>query len=70
VVSVVQVTVDVERCCSAGRCAVLAPAVFDQSDDDGVVVLLDPKPPASLKEGVRSAARRCPAQAISIELEG
>jgi ferredoxin len=69
VVSVVHVTVDLGRCCSAGQCAVLAPAVFDQSEDDGVVVLLDPRPPASLEEGVRSAARRCPAQAISVELE-
>jgi ferredoxin len=64
-----QVTIDVERCCSAGHCTVIAPGVFDQNDDDGVVVLLDPRPPASLQTAVRNAARRCPSQAISLELD-
>lgn len=44
-----------------------APEVFDQRDDDGVVVLLDANPPAELAEGARKAAAFCPAMAIQIE---
>jgi ferredoxin len=66
-VSTVRVTVDRERCCSAGNCSIEAPTVFDHSDDDGVVILLDPAPPESLWPAVRSAALRCPSQAITFE---
>jgi ferredoxin len=48
-------------------CNVEAPAVFDQDDDNGVVVLLDPAPPESLWAAVRSAARCCPSLAITVE---
>ena len=44
-----------------------AAEVFDQRDDDGVVVLLDEEPSAEQTEGVRQAAAACPAQAIYIE---
>ena len=60
------VEVDQELCCGAGSCVLLAPAVFDQRDEDGIVVLLDPAPAAALDRAVREAAAVCPAGAISI----
>lgn len=59
-----RVTVDQERCCSAGNCAMLAPDVFDQRDEDGAVVLLDASPAPDLHDAVREAAAMCPASAI------
>lgn len=40
-----KVTVDASVCIGAGMCALTAPAVFDQDEDDGTVVLLDGTPP-------------------------
>ena len=64
-----RVTVDETKCVGGGRCVIAAEAVFDQRDDDGVVVLLDPVPPAELHQRVREAATLCPAAAIDIEDE-
>lgn len=61
-----KVTVDQEKCCSAGTCAMLAPEVFDQRDEDGVVVLLDSEPPADQHDDTRQAAEMCPARAIEL----
>lgn len=44
-----------------------APELFDQRDEDGVVVLLNANPPAEQAEGARRAAAACPALAIDIE---
>jgi ferredoxin len=44
----------------------LAPDVFDQRDEDGIVVLLDAEPPAELHSLVREAASVCPASAIAV----
>lgn len=44
-----------------------APEVFDQRDEDGVVVLLNATPPAEQFDNARTAAAGCPAQAIHIE---
>jgi ferredoxin len=63
----VHVAVDRDRCCSAGHCVIEAPEVFDQDERDGVVVLLDSTPPASLQGAVQSAARQCPSRAITLE---
>jgi ferredoxin len=41
--------------------------VFDQRDDDGVVVLLVESPPHDHADNVRKAAAACPALAIDIE---
>ncbi len=59
-------TIDLPRCVGAGVCALAAPAVFDQNDDDGTVVVLDPNPPAEQDEAVREAAARCPAAVIAV----
>lgn len=61
-----RVSVDSGRCCGSGQCVLAAPDVFDQNDEDGTVLLLDPHPPAPLQETVRAAAGVCPAAAITV----
>jgi ferredoxin len=61
-----QVSVDEDKCCGAGQCVLLAPEVFDQRDEDGIVVLLDAQPPEQLHTAVREAADVCPAAAIAV----
>jgi ferredoxin len=62
-----KVLVDQEKCVASGQCVVAAPDVFDQRDEDGVVVLLDPAPPTEQDGDVRQAAAVCPALAITVE---
>jgi ferredoxin len=61
-----KVTVDEDRCIGAGQCVLSSPEVFDQRDEDGVVVLRRDDPPAESHEDVREAARVCPALAIEV----
>ena len=62
-----KVTVDQDKCVSSGMCVLNAAEVFDQSDDDGVVILLVSEPGAELAENTRKAAAACPALAIHLE---
>ena len=62
-----KVVVDTEKCVAAGNCVAAAMDVFDQRDEDGIVVLLNENPPAELADDVRNAAAVCPALAIRIE---
>jgi ferredoxin len=62
-----KLTVDQDKCCGAGQCVVLAPEVFDQRGEDGIVVLLDETPDDALHAHVREAASVCPAAAITVE---
>lgn len=62
-----RVKVDQSRCVASGNCVLTAPEVFDQREQDGIVVLLDPSPPAALAERVRRAAALCPANVITVE---
>ncbi|ASO20851.1 ferredoxin [Actinoalloteichus hoggarensis] len=60
------VDVDTEKCCGAGQCVLLAPEVFDQREEDGIVVLLDAEPAEEQHGPVREAAAVCPGMAISL----
>lgn len=60
----VKVIVEEPRCVAAGQCVLIAPDVFDQRDDDGIVVLLEPSPGSALHAAVRESAIACPASAI------
>jgi ferredoxin len=60
------VTIDEAKCCAAGQCVLAAPDIFDQREDDGIVVLLDADPPADQYDNVRQAAAVCPAVAIAV----
>ncbi|RDH78473.1 ferredoxin [Mycolicibacterium moriokaense] len=62
-----KVTVDQDKCVSSGQCVLNAADVFDQRDDDGVVLLLDERPTPEQEDNVRNAAAACPALAIDIE---
>jgi len=63
-----RVEVDVPKCVASGQCVELAPDVFDQRDEDGMVVLLDENPPAELHDAVRESATVCPAAAIRLAM--
>ncbi|MFF0741713.1 ferredoxin [Streptomyces sp. NPDC004111] len=59
-----KVEVEQSRCVASGQCAMTAPAVFDQSDDDGTVVVLDAAPAPPEQGRARQAAAMCPGSAI------
>ncbi|MEU0474524.1 ferredoxin [Streptomyces olivaceus] len=61
-----KIEVDDTRCFAVGNCALHAPAVFDQNDEDGRVVVLDPAPSEQQYAQVREAASRCPAAVIAL----
>jgi ferredoxin len=60
------VHVDRDLCVASGQCSAIAPAVFDQRESDGVVVLLTAVPPIEVAADVEHAASACPAQAIHV----
>jgi ferredoxin len=61
-----RVSVDQDKCVGSGQCVLAAERVFDQRDEDGIVVLLDAEPAADLHDDVRQAAAVCPALAIEL----
>lgn len=61
-----KVSVEADKCVAAGQCVLLAPDVFDQREEDGVVVLLDETPGPEHHDAVREAALVCPAAAIDL----
>lgn len=64
----IRVHVDPDRCIGAGHCVRAAVEVFDQREEDGIVVLLMEEIPAQLADKVRKAETLCPAQAIRVEI--
>ncbi|WP_269857559.1 ferredoxin [Streptomyces sp. RPT161] len=62
-----KVVIDQHKCVASGQCVLTAPEVFDQREEDGIVVLLTETPPEGLVDDVRQAAALCPAQAIWVK---
>ena len=62
-----KVIIDQDACVASGQCVMAAADVFDQRDEDGVVVLLAENPPDEVAGDVRRAAALCPALAITVE---
>jgi ferredoxin len=62
-----KVLIDQDKCVASGQCVLTAPDVFDQRDEDGIVVLLTDDPPADRADDVRQAAAVCPALAILVQ---
>jgi ferredoxin len=68
-----QLLVNRDLCIGAGLCVMTAPEVFDQAEDDGLVVLLTPEPAGPARDpgtdpraaAVREAARQCPSGALT-----
>ncbi|MFD1535790.1 ferredoxin [Nonomuraea guangzhouensis] len=59
-----KVNVDVPKCVGSGQCVLIAPEVFDQREEDGIVILLAETPAPHLHDAVRESAAVCPAAAI------
>lgn len=62
-----KVAVQERKCVASGQCVALSPAVFDQGEDDGLVMLLNDRPSEDDQDDVRDAAAACPALAIDIQ---
>ncbi|TDD56645.1 ferredoxin [Saccharopolyspora elongata] len=61
-----RIEIDRDRCVGAGMCALAAPSVFDQNEEDGLVLLVDAEPPEEARESVRTAAVTCPSGAVAV----
>lgn len=59
--------VDRERCIGAGMCVLTAPEVFDQDEDDGLVLLLETPPAPGHEDAVQEATKACPSGAIWVD---
>ncbi|MCX5336403.1 ferredoxin [Streptomyces sp. NBC_00140] len=59
-----KITVDEPKCVASGQCVLIAPDVFDQRDEDGMVVLLTESPESDQHQAVFESALACPAAAI------
>ncbi|MDX3111471.1 ferredoxin [Nonomuraea angiospora] len=62
-----KIIIDQDKCVASGQCVMAADDVFDQRDEDGIVVLLNDDPPPGRLADVRQAALVCPALAITVE---
>ncbi len=62
----IRVHAERDICIGAGMCVLGADAVFDQ-DDDGIVVVLDERPPDVA--AAREAVANCPSGALSLSEE-
>ncbi|WP_433664291.1 ferredoxin [Nocardia sp. CA-128927] len=60
-----RVTAERSVCVGAGLCALTAPDVFDQDDDDGLVKVLAAEPGAGSADAVREAVNICPSGAVA-----
>lgn len=61
-----EVVVDRSCCLGSGNCFYTDPDVFDQSEQDGTVILVNPNPSDEHRDAVLFAARLCPGQAITV----
>ncbi|MCW2879207.1 MAG: putative ferredoxin [Sphaerisporangium sp.] len=61
-----RIKADTDVCIGAGMCVLTAPKVFDQSEEDGTVLLLEPEPSADQEAAVRRAVQVCPSGALSV----
>ncbi len=59
------ITVDLDKCISAGPCSIAAPLTFLLRDSDGKAIISDPD--GDTLEAVMEAARSCPVLAIIIK---
>jgi ferredoxin len=61
-----KVSVESDKCVAAGHCVLAAAEVFDQNEDDGVVIVLNDDPDPEQYDAVRQAAQLCPAAVIRL----
>ena len=65
----IRIRIEEHKCVGAGQCVMASPEVFDQREEDGIVVLLNAEPDSALAPSVRKAVKLCPARAILLEEE-
>jgi len=63
----VKIDADREACIGSGLCALTAPKVFEQSAEDGLVLLVQEHPEPAHIAAARMAVERCPSGALSID---
>ena len=61
-----KLSINQSRCIGAGQCVLKAPMVFDQQEEDGLVILLQEHPGPEYEAAARVAARLCPASVIEV----
>jgi ferredoxin len=61
-----RVAADRDVCIGSGMCLLTEPAVFDQDDDEGLVVLLAADVPAEDADAARQAVALCPSGALRL----
>jgi ferredoxin len=61
-----RIKADTEACVGAGQCVLTDPDTFDQSDDDGTVVLRTEHVTGEALERARTAVNLCPGLALSL----
>jgi ferredoxin len=62
-----RIVADTSRCAGAGQCVLTDPALFDQREDDGTVIVLTPEPASDQQVSrARQAVHICPSQALSL----
>jgi ferredoxin len=61
-----KVSADQSVCVASGQCALLAPDVFDQRADDGIVLVRDGEPAPQHQDVVRQAVLTCPSGALRL----
>jgi ferredoxin len=60
-----RVEADRELCCGSGNCVLSLPDVFDQDDEEGLVVLRRSELPDEMAPALAGVVARCPSGAIS-----
>ncbi|MGR4882349.1 ferredoxin [Streptomyces sp. LARHCF249] len=62
-----RITADTDKCIGAGQCLFTEPDLFDQSEADGRVVVLNAEPVGELlAQKAREAVYLCPSRALSL----
>jgi ferredoxin len=64
-----QVSVEQDRCCGSGQCVMTLPDVFDQSEEDGLVLLRPGGAEQAARADLELAASLCPAGAITVHAD-
>lgn len=62
-----RIVADTDVCVGAGQCVLTDPSVFDQSEEDGTVIVLVPRPADTAK--AKEAVLVCPSGALSLTEE-
>ncbi|MEV4677489.1 MULTISPECIES: ferredoxin [Actinomadura] len=61
-----RIDIDRDKCIGSGMCVLTEDTVFDQSDEDGRVLLLNERPGDDLADEVRYAVKWCPGRALTL----